>query len=65
MQKQHDTEKQMKQKFREKIEERINAFLRDGEAKNLKFETMDKYERSIVHDVAGKLKGLIGIDNNS
>ena len=31
-------EKEMKQKFREKIEERINAFLRDGDSKFLKFE---------------------------
>ena len=45
----------MKQKFREKIEEKINAFLRDGEAKSYKFEPMDKFQRSIVHDVAGRV----------
>ena len=54
--KQHAKEKQIKQNFREKIEEQINNFLRDGEAKNLKFEPMNKYERSIVHDVAGMFK---------
>jgi len=52
-------EKEMKQKFREKIEERINAFLRDGDSKFLKFETMDKFQRSIVHDVAD-VAGLVG-----
>jgi len=51
-------EKEMKQKFREKIEERINAFLRDGDSKFLKFETMDKFQRSIVHDVAD-VAGLV------
>jgi len=52
-------EKEMKQKFREKIEERINAFLRDGDSRFLKFETMDKFQRSIVHDVAD-VAGLVG-----
>jgi len=56
--KHHAKEKQIKQNFREKIEEQINNFLRDGEAKNLKFEPMNKYERSIVHDVAD-VAGLV------
>ena len=46
----------MKLKFREKIEEKINNFLKEGEAKTLKFPPMDKYQRKgILH---GQLKNL-------
>ncbi|EZA55953.1 sperm-associated antigen 7 homolog [Ooceraea biroi] len=38
--------------FREKVEETINKFLQDDNAKDYKFTTMDQLHRSIVHDVA-------------
>ncbi|XP_012288682.1 sperm-associated antigen 7 homolog [Orussus abietinus] len=39
-------------KFREKVEEKINQFLRDDNAKEYKFAPMEQVYRSIVHDVA-------------
>jgi len=53
-----EKEKQLKLKFREKIEQKINAFLRAGDEKTLKFPPMDKYQRSIIHDVA-EITGLV------
>ncbi|XP_012135824.1 sperm-associated antigen 7 homolog [Megachile rotundata] len=38
--------------FREKVEEKINKFLRDDNAKEYKFPPMDQIHRSIIHDVA-------------
>lgn len=51
-------EKQLKQKFREKIESQISNFLREGDQKTHKFPAMDNYQRSIVHDVA-EINGLV------
>ncbi|CAL7942768.1 unnamed protein product [Xylocopa violacea] len=38
--------------FREKVEEKINKFLQNGDAKEYKFPPMDQIHRSIIHDVA-------------
>lgn len=38
--------------FREKVEGKINKFLRDDNAKEYKFPPMDQIHRSIIHDVA-------------
>ena len=38
-------EKEAKQKFREKIEEKINEFIKEGDSKTYKFPAMDKYQR--------------------
>merc|ERR1712083_314496 len=46
-----------KLKFRSKIEEKINAFLKDDKSKTLKFPAMDKFQRSVVHDVS-EIAGL-------
>jgi len=56
--KMHAKEKQMKQKFRDKIEAQINDFLRGADLKTYKFSPMDNYQRSIVHDVA-EVVGLV------
>ena len=37
--------KAAKLKFRSKVEEQINSFLKDGQQKTLKFAAMDKYQR--------------------
>ena len=38
-------EKEAKRKFREKIEEKINEFIKDPDSKTYKFPAMDKYQR--------------------
>merc|ERR1719402_686581 len=46
-----------KMKFRTKIEEKLNIFMQDEKGKSLKFPAMDKFHRSVVHDVA-EIAGL-------
>ena len=41
-----------------KIETNINDFLKRDNDKTLRFEPMDKYHRSVVHDVA-EVAGLV------
>ncbi|XP_012057988.1 PREDICTED: sperm-associated antigen 7 homolog [Atta cephalotes] len=38
--------------FRQKVEEKINKFVQDDNAKEYKFPAMDQIYRSIIHDVA-------------
>ena len=45
MKKMAEKEKQLKLRFREKAEEKINSFLRDGNLKTYKFPPMDKFQR--------------------
>merc|ERR1711997_1290178 len=52
-----ERQKAEKLKFRCKIEEKINAFLKDDKSKTLKFPAMDKFQRSVVHDVS-EIAGL-------
>jgi len=52
-----EKEKAANQKFRARIEEKINSFVKDDNKKSFKFPAMDKYHRSIVHDVA-EIAGL-------
>ena len=40
-----EKEKQMKLRFREKAEEKINSFLRNGDLKTYKFPPMHKFQR--------------------
>jgi hypothetical protein len=40
-------EKEAKRKFREKIEEKVNEFIKDGDGKTYKFPAMDKYQRYV------------------
>lgn len=62
--KMEEKNKQDSKAFRLKIEKRIDEFLKlpIGEEKNrrLIMETMPKYHRSVVHDVA-EIAGLVGI----
>jgi len=44
-------------RFRSKVEAKLGAFQSDSEAKTLKFPPMDRYQRSVVHDVA-EIAGL-------
>ena len=53
-----EKERQAKLNFRTKIETRINEFLKKDNDKTLKFEAMDKYHRSVVHDVS-EVAGLV------
>ena len=53
-----EKERQAKLKFRTKIESKINEFLKKENDRTLKFEVMDKYHRSVVHDVA-EVAGLV------
>ena len=53
-----EKQRQAKQKFRTKIETNINDFLKRDNDKTLRFEPMDKYHRSVVHDVA-EVAGLV------
>jgi len=53
-----EKERQAKLKFRTKIESRINEFLKKENERTLKFEAMDKYHRSVVHDVS-EVAGLV------
>ena len=54
-----EKEKAANQKFRAKVEDKINSFVKDDNKKSYKFPPLDKYHRSIIHDVAeiaGELK---------
>ncbi|CAK9826930.1 Sperm-associated antigen 7 [Anthophora retusa] len=51
-QKHQKAEAERLKQFREKVEEKINKFLQDDEAKEYKFPPMDQIHRSIIHDVA-------------
>merc|ERR1712112_101546 len=53
-----EKDRQAKLKFRTKIETKINEFLKKDDDRNIKFEPMDKYHRSVVHDVA-EVAGLV------
>lgn len=55
--KMEEKEKEKIMKFRCKIEEKINSFIKDDNKKSFAFPVMDKYGRSIVHDVA-EIAGL-------
>jgi len=55
--KMEEKQKTAKLNFRTKIEEVINSFLKDDKKKNHKFPVMDKFQRSVVHDVA-EIAGL-------
>ena len=50
--------REAKQKFRTKVETQVNDFLKNENEKTLKFSAMDKYHRSVVHDVA-EIAGLV------
>jgi len=52
-----EKQKADKLKFRSKIEEKINNFLKDDKLKTFKFPIMDKFQRSVVHDVS-EIAGL-------
>lgn len=52
LKKMQDHEKQKLKEFREKIKVKIDKFVADESAKELKFDTMEKFLRMIVHDVA-------------
>ena len=56
--KMEEKERQAKLKFRTKIEDKINEFLKKENERTLKFDAMDKYHRSVVHDVA-EVAGLV------
>ena len=43
-----ERQKAEKLKFRSKIEEKINAFLKDDKSKTLKFPAMDKFQRCVA-----------------
>ena len=53
-----EKERQAKLKFRTKVETKINEFLKKENDKTLKFPPMDKYHRSVVHDVT-EVAGLV------
>ena len=50
--------KEAKLKFRTKVETQINDFLKKENEKTLKFSAMDKYHRSVIHDVV-EIAGLV------
>ena len=53
-----EKQRQAKLKFRTKIETKLNDFLKKENDKTLKFPPMDKYHRSVVHDVT-EIAGLV------
>jgi len=53
-----EKERKAKLNFRNKIETKINDFLKKENDKTLKFGPMDKYHRSVVHDVT-EVAGLV------
>jgi len=53
-----EKQRQAKLKFRTKIETQINEFLKKENDRTIKFEPMDKYSRSVVHDVS-EVAGLV------
>merc|ERR1712170_137532 len=53
-----EKQRQETKKFRESVEKRINEFLQKETERKLAFEPMDKFHRSLVHDVA-EIAGLI------
>ena len=56
--KMEEKERQAKLKFRTKIEDKINEFLKNDNERTVKFPAMDKYQRSVVHDVS-EVAGLV------
>lgn len=52
LEKRQAREKERLKKFREKIENDMNKFIQDPDKQKIKFDTMDKVGRQIVHDVA-------------
>ena len=54
-----EKQRQAKIKFRTKIETQINEFLKKENERTIKFEPMDKYHRSVIHDVS-EVAGLVG-----
>lgn len=54
-----EKQRQAKIKFRTKIETQINEFLKKENDRTIKFEPMDKYHRSVIHDVS-EVAGLVG-----
>ena len=56
--KMEEKQRQETKKFRESVEKRINEFLQKETERKLAFEPMDKFHRSLVHDVA-EIAGLI------
>ena len=50
--------REAKLKFRTKVETQVNDFLKNENEKTLQFSAMDKYHRSVVHDVA-EIAGLV------
>nr|XP_039271034.1 sperm-associated antigen 7 homolog isoform X1 [Styela clava] len=59
LEKLQDEERKGKAKFRKDTEDRISKFINDVDKTRLKFEPMNKIQRTIVHDVA-EIAGLIG-----
>ena len=53
-----EKQRQAKIKFRTKIETQINEFLKKENDRTIKFEPMDKYHRSVIHDVS-EVAGLV------
>lgn len=51
-QKHQKAESERLKTFRKRVEEKINKFLQDDNAKEYKFPPMDQIHRSIIHDVA-------------
>ena len=51
-QKQQKADAERLKVFREKVEDKINKFLQDDDAKEYRFAPMDQIHRSIIHDVA-------------
>ena len=54
-----EKQRQAKIKFRTRIETQINEFLKKENERTIKFEPMDKYHRSVIHDVS-EVAGLVG-----
>lgn len=52
LEKEQEKERKRLQDFRQKIQAKINAFVKDGNQQKLRFEPMDKTNRAIVHEVA-------------
>jgi hypothetical protein len=52
MEKSKQREKEMLDKFKTKIQERVNLFIKDGTKEKQQFEPMDKICRAILHEVA-------------
>ena len=57
-QKMEEKQREASKMFRQKMEKKIQDFIADSSKKSVEFEPMEKYERSIVHDIA-EVAGLI------